>query len=345
MYFNAHDVFHSNSLFYLDLSRGMHELASEPDNNRRRELRAWPTLVCERMGLTPFVLEHHGEFMKRIGASPASRFSKETPECLCWLLDVLMVGAAGPAGIEAVDRFTYARFIADYFVNVPLPPGRRHATALSWHAAGQLNRLGVPLLNLGGGVREGDTVSEHKRRFGGRKSPFRYLKQIVPLPEADLPAMSISRFAYGPMSTRTIGRTCFQLIEVNGWELKMFMKSTALYDEMYHFEDYGASSHRLRELIQERRPGTKSLLDVGCGTDRHLAELRKDYAVEGVDLNPGMIEIAAARAARCPGIRCYCAAMVGTWKRGTRQSHPCSARLHTCLARHVVSGGLLLGRF
>ncbi len=43
-------------------------------------------------------------------------------------------------------------------------------------------------------------------------------------------------------------------------------------------------------------PGA-AVLDVGCGTGRHAVELaRRGYAVTGVDLSPGMLEVAAKRA-------------------------------------------------
>jgi SAM-dependent methyltransferase len=47
--------------------------------------------------------------------------------------------------------------------------------------------------------------------------------------------------------------------------------------------------------VQERRPGAASLLDVACGTGRHLEHLRRWYEVEGVDLSPAMLALARAR--------------------------------------------------
>jgi SAM-dependent methyltransferase len=47
--------------------------------------------------------------------------------------------------------------------------------------------------------------------------------------------------------------------------------------------------------VQERCPGAGSLLDVACGTGRHLEQLREWYAVEGLDLDPAMLERARSR--------------------------------------------------
>jgi SAM-dependent methyltransferase len=49
---------------------------------------------------------------------------------------------------------------------------------------------------------------------------------------------------------------------------------------------------RLRELLG-REGGT--LLDVACGTGRHLEVLRQHYRAEGLDLDPAMVEIARSR--------------------------------------------------
>jgi SAM-dependent methyltransferase len=52
-------------------------------------------------------------------------------------------------------------------------------------------------------------------------------------------------------------------------------------------------------LITEENPNAKTLLDVACGTGRHLEYLRKKLIVEGFDINSELLEIARAR---CPGI-------------------------------------------
>jgi len=73
----------------------------------------------------------------------------------------------------------------------------------------------------------------------------------------------------------------------------VFSKSAPLYDLFYAGKDYAREADRLRALVGEhqRSPGT-SLLDVACGTGGHIAFLRRDYAVEGLDLDRGLLEIA-----------------------------------------------------
>jgi len=87
----------------------------------------------------------------------------------------------------------------------------------------------------------------------------------------------------------------------------MFLKSAAFYDALYHFKDYDAASRSLRSLVQEVHPSASTLLDVGCGTGRHLEYLRRWYTVEGLDLNPELLAVAADR---LPGVALHPGDMV-----------------------------------
>ena len=42
-------------------------------------------------------------------------------------------------------------------------------------------------------------------------------------------------------------------------------RSAPWYDKIYSFKDYAAEAARLRTLVEQRRPGTRRLLDVACG--------------------------------------------------------------------------------
>jgi ubiquinone/menaquinone biosynthesis C-methylase UbiE len=79
----------------------------------------------------------------------------------------------------------------------------------------------------------------------------------------------------------------------------MYNKSARYYDAIYHFRDYPAQSRQLLELIHEYNPNAKTLLDVACGTGKHLEFLREHYKVEGLDINPELLEIACRRS---PGV-------------------------------------------
>jgi SAM-dependent methyltransferase len=79
----------------------------------------------------------------------------------------------------------------------------------------------------------------------------------------------------------------------------MFKKSARFYDAIYSFKDYAGEAAKVDALIQERRPGARTLFDVACGTGKHLEHLRTRYVVEGLDLDPELLAIARER---LPGV-------------------------------------------
>jgi ubiquinone/menaquinone biosynthesis C-methylase UbiE len=79
----------------------------------------------------------------------------------------------------------------------------------------------------------------------------------------------------------------------------MYKKSAKYYDALYQALDYKRASQRINSLIQQINPNSKTLLDVGCGTGKHLEYLRETMEVEGLDLSTEMLEIARVR---CPGV-------------------------------------------
>ena len=78
-----------------------------------------------------------------------------------------------------------------------------------------------------------------------------------------------------------------------------YARSSELYDLLYAAKDYGAEARQLRDIIQRHQPNARTLLDVACGTGRHLERLREWYAVAGLDAEPGLLEVARRR---LPGV-------------------------------------------
>ena len=77
----------------------------------------------------------------------------------------------------------------------------------------------------------------------------------------------------------------------------MFSRSADLYDALYDtFKDYRAEAERVRALIG---PDARTVLDVACGTGRHLELLREHYDVVGLDIDPELLAIARSRV---PGV-------------------------------------------
>lgn len=78
-------------------------------------------------------------------------------------------------------------------------------------------------------------------------------------------------------------------------------KSARVYDALCRHKDYATASSKLRDIVQRVTPDASSLLDVACGTGRHLEHLRRDFRVEGLDLSPDMCSRTVSR--RTDGIR------------------------------------------
>jgi SAM-dependent methyltransferase len=73
-----------------------------------------------------------------------------------------------------------------------------------------------------------------------------------------------------------------------------------MYDAIYaSVRDYRREAAELDRLIQERKPGARTLLDVACGTGTHLEHL-SGYELEGLDLDPEMLAVARERLPSVP---------------------------------------------
>jgi len=75
----------------------------------------------------------------------------------------------------------------------------------------------------------------------------------------------------------------------------MFSLTAELYDALYSFKDYAAEAAGLRRLLNREHPGARTVLDVGCGTGEHARHLSESFAVDGLDLEPGLVAVARTK--------------------------------------------------
>ncbi len=132
----------------------------------------------------------------------------------------------------------------------------------------------------------------------------------------------------------------------------MFTETAELYDGFYEWKDYADEAEKLHQLVEASAPDARTLLDVACGTGRHLEHMRKWYDVEGVDINEGLLAVARVR---LPGVRLGAADM-RDFDLGRRfdvvtclfssigyvQTPEALRSSVTAIARHVAPGGLLI---
>ncbi len=72
----------------------------------------------------------------------------------------------------------------------------------------------------------------------------------------------------------------------------MFRNTAHVYDLIYESsgKDYDAESSAIHQLVQERKPGARTLLDVACGTGGYLRHLQRWFVIAGVDSDSTMLE-------------------------------------------------------
>lgn len=89
----------------------------------------------------------------------------------------------------------------------------------------------------------------------------------------------------------------------------VFSTTARYYDAFYDAagKDYRKECAELVARIRSRCPDARTLLDVACGTGRHLEHLSRDFACVGLDRDREMLRMAALR---CPDMRFVEADMV-----------------------------------
>jgi ubiquinone/menaquinone biosynthesis C-methylase UbiE len=86
-----------------------------------------------------------------------------------------------------------------------------------------------------------------------------------------------------------------------GRVLPAYLRTAEFYDGIYAGKDYAAEARTIEGLVRRYgRRGSRTLLDVACGTGNHLVHLRRKFDLAGVDVNPGMLRVARSK---LPGVR------------------------------------------
>lgn len=134
----------------------------------------------------------------------------------------------------------------------------------------------------------------------------------------------------------------------------VFAQTADLYDAFYDAleKDYAWEARTVLRLARARRRRPRTLVDVACGTGRHLEHFARTLSCVGVDVSPAMLRVAADR---CPGVPLVQADM-RRLDLGDRfdivtclfssvaymRTVPDLRRAVRAMARHLAPGGVLL---
>ena len=73
----------------------------------------------------------------------------------------------------------------------------------------------------------------------------------------------------------------------------MYKELAKYYDLIYSWKDYKKESKKINKLIKKyKKSDGNKLLDVGCGTGKHLEYIKENFSCTGIDLNEEMIGVA-----------------------------------------------------
>lgn len=83
--------------------------------------------------------------------------------------------------------------------------------------------------------------------------------------------------------------------------MTVFAGYSRYYDLLYRDKDYAGEARYVSNLIRHHAPEASSIMEIGCGTGAHAAELAgMGYSVTGVDMSLGMLESAQSRRSDLP---------------------------------------------
>jgi len=76
--------------------------------------------------------------------------------------------------------------------------------------------------------------------------------------------------------------------------VKIFQKYANYYNLLYRDKDYPGEVEFINKLLQKYRSGTRSILDMGCGSGTHASLLaQRGYEVHGIDISRDMLDQAS----------------------------------------------------
>lgn len=174
-------IYKQKALFILDLTQGLSKLLDDCSRTRRKELRHWEStavLFTDREELTSFALNYYQEFYRSRKATPVYDLNPKTLDFLLGLENVVILGVGTRERLEAVTISGLTPDAAEAIFTFSIPDVKGHGAGLIWKMAEDLQRRGIPYLNLGGGLVPHDSLAFFKSRFGADQPLLHVVKEV-----------------------------------------------------------------------------------------------------------------------------------------------------------------------
>jgi hypothetical protein len=190
--YRLQDIFSANtrSAFILDLKIPIDILWKNIHENHRYEINKFNKtkydIIEDKDELCKSILELYNETMIRVNANSVYRFSENILTNLIKSDISYSVGIKFNNKVQCILIFLGKNNWAEYYINASTIQGKIATRFLIWHSMKKLKELGFEQLNLGGGVTEGDTLQQFKKRFGGNISDFRSIKGVSSIDDYNL---------------------------------------------------------------------------------------------------------------------------------------------------------------
>jgi SAM-dependent methyltransferase len=133
----------------------------------------------------------------------------------------------------------------------------------------------------------------------------------------------------------------------------VYAEHADLYDQIHSFLDYPEAAQKICAVVDKFNPSASTLLDVGCGSGRHIEHLQSRFRGAGLDIDPALL--ATARQRLGPEVELYEADMADFALDRRFDVVTCLfgaitflltlekfGRSIAAMARHLAPGGVLL---
>jgi len=184
------------TLYRVDLSVGEEErLRALSSKKRAQRLRKWleaASIETDKARLAEAFVRLYPELMSRRDAAPIYRFADDVLRELVRLPDTVLVGVCDEAGrVTSVAQMGIAPACGEYLFVAAEETSSGDGDGLLWLGLRALAERGIHACNLGGGIREGDGLSDFKRRLGGEPVAIPVLRQIFDAPRYQALCVSV----------------------------------------------------------------------------------------------------------------------------------------------------------